>query len=143
MLPRELPIAISDGRLHGGLIPLVDCFPLAESMRTVAGFCVATISQAMSVNVSTVRPLEDMTGARIAVPNEAPTAVKLLQVLLSLRHGVEPAELVSSQDPTMGYCWWVLKASGTGASPESFLTSTIWVKSGTGGPVCHSCSPDL
>ena len=76
--------------------------PLAESMRTVAGFCVATISQAMSVNVSTVRPLEDMTGARIAVPNEAPTAVKLLQVLLSLRHGVEPAELVSSQDPHDG-----------------------------------------
>ena len=100
--PRELPIAISEGHLQGGLIPLVDCFPLAENMRTVAGFCVATISRAMSVNLSTARPLEDMTGARIAVPKEAPTAVKLLQVLLSLRHGVEPEELVSSQDPHDG-----------------------------------------
>lgn len=96
--PRELPIAISEGYLHGGLIPLVDCFPLAESMRTVAGFCVATISQAMSVNLSTIRPLKDMTGARIAVPSDAPTAVKLLQVLLSLKHDVEPGVLVSSQD---------------------------------------------
>jgi chorismate dehydratase len=100
--PRELPIAISEGHLHGGLIPLVDCFPLAESMRTVVGFCVATISRAMSVNLSTVRPLNDMNGARIAVPHEAPTAVKLLQVLLSLKHGVEPAALVSSQDPHDG-----------------------------------------
>ena len=96
--PRELPIAISEGNLHGGLIPLVDCFPLAGSMRTLSGFCIATISRAMSVNLSTTRPLKDMTGARIAVPNDAPTAVKLLQVLLSLKHGVEPGALVSSQD---------------------------------------------
>lgn len=96
--PKELPIAISEGHLQGGLIPLVDCFPLAESMRTVAGFCVATISRAMSVNLSAIRPLKDMTGARIAVPNDAPTAVKLLQVLLTLKHGVEPGALVSSQD---------------------------------------------
>ena len=84
--------------MHGGLIPLADCFPLAEGMRTVAGFCVATISRAMSVNLSTIRPLKDMTGARIAVPNEAPTAIKLLQMLLSLKHGVQPGELVSRQD---------------------------------------------
>ncbi len=100
--PRELPIAISEGNLQGGLISLVDCFPLAESMRILSGFCVATISRSMSVNLSTIRPLKDMTGARIAVPNDAPTAVKLLQVLLSLKHGVEPEALVSSQDPHDG-----------------------------------------
>jgi chorismate dehydratase len=96
--PGELSVAISEGRLHGGLVSLVDCLPLAESMRTVAGFCVATISRAMSVILCTNRPLEEMGGARIAVPEDAPTAVKLLQVLLSLKHSVDPAALVSSHE---------------------------------------------
>lgn len=114
--PRELPKAIEQGHLHGGLIPLVNCFPMAESMRPVAGFCVATISRTMSVNLSTVRPLEDMTGAPIAVPSEAPTAVKLLQVLLSLRHGIGEGALVTNQDPHDG----ILLVGSQGLSHRRF-----------------------
>ena len=96
--PNELPIAISEGRLQGGLVPLTHCFPLADTMRPVAGFCVASISLAMSVVLSTKRPLQDMSGAPIAVPAEAPASVKLLQVLLSLKHGLNAGAFVSSQD---------------------------------------------
>ena len=100
--PNQLPAAISDGRLQGGLIPLANCFPLADAMRTLAGFCVAFISLSMSVNLSTKRPLQEMSGPPIAVPTEAPTAVKLLQALLSLKHGLEPGALVSNQEPHDG-----------------------------------------
>ncbi len=100
--PNQLPAAIADGRLQGGLIPLTDCFPMPDTMRALSGFCVAFISLSMSVNLSTKRPLEEMGGAPIAVPSEAPTAVKLLQVLLSLKHGLEPGAFVSAQEPHDG-----------------------------------------
>ena len=43
--PSEMLSAISEGRLQGGLVPLVDTFDLDESLRTVSGFCIATITR--------------------------------------------------------------------------------------------------
>ena len=97
--PNELTAAISGGRLHGGLIPLVDTFSLDGSMRTLSGFCVATISQAVSVKLHSKTPIEELSGSSIAIPKEAPTAVKLLQVLLMLKHGVKPGAYVTGDDP--------------------------------------------
>ena len=97
--PNELTSAISSGSLQGGLIPLVDTFELEESMRTVSGFCLATISSAVSVKLHSKTPIEELTGSSIAVPHEAPTAVKLLQVLLSLKHGIKTDAYVTEDDP--------------------------------------------
>lgn len=101
--PNELTAAISKGRLQGGLVPLVDTFALDKSLRTLSGFCVATIAQAVSVKLHSKTPIEELSGSSISVPQEAPTAVKLLQVLLSIKHGVKPAayvpEDVARDDP--------------------------------------------
>lgn len=99
MPPNELTAAISDGRLQGGLMPLVDTFLLDDSVRTVSGFCVATVAQAVSVKLHSKTPVEELSGCSIAIPQEAPTAVKLLQVLLSVKHGVKPGAYVTQDDP--------------------------------------------
>ena len=97
--PDQIVGAITDGRLQGGLVSLVDTFGLDDSLRTVSGFCIATISQAVSVKLHSKAPIEELAGANIAVPEEAPTAVKLLQVLLSMKHGVKPHAYVSADEP--------------------------------------------
>ncbi|MCH7736897.1 MAG: hypothetical protein IH872_05785 [Chloroflexi bacterium] len=97
--PDEIVGAILEGRLQGGLVSLVDVFGLDDSLRTVSGFCVATVAQAVSVKLHAKAPIEELDGANIAVPEEAPTAVKLLQVLLSLKHGVKTGAYVGDDDP--------------------------------------------
>ena len=99
LLPNKMAAAISDGRLQGGLVPLVDTFNLDEGLRTVSGFCIATINQAVSVKLHSKAPIEELAGVSIAVPEDAPTAVKLLQVLLSVKHGVKPGAYVSADEP--------------------------------------------
>ncbi|MQG14414.1 MAG: hypothetical protein FI715_08490, partial [SAR202 cluster bacterium] len=74
----EMMAAILEGRLQGGLVPLVDTFGLDSSLRTVSGFCVATVAMAVSIKLHSKVPIEEMTGSRIAIPADAPTAVKLL-----------------------------------------------------------------
>ena len=97
--PNEMTAAISDGRLQGGLAPLVDTFDLDDSMRTVSGFCVAVIAQSVSVKLHSKTPIEELTGCSIAIPQEAPTAIKLTQVLLTVKHGAKPGAYVSQDDP--------------------------------------------
>ena len=98
MPSNELTAAISEGRLQGGLIPLIDTFGLDDSMRTLSGFCVATIAQAVSVKLHSKLPIEELSGSSIAIPQEAPTAVKLLKVLLSVKHGLKPSAYVTDDD---------------------------------------------
>jgi chorismate dehydratase len=97
--PSEMASAIAEGRLQGGLVPLVDTFGLDSGLRTVSGFCVATISQAVSVKLHSKIPIEGLAGSSIAIPDEAPTAIKLLQILLSVKHGVKPGAYLSADDP--------------------------------------------
>ena len=97
--PNEMAAAISSGRLQGGLVPLVDTFDLDEGLRTVSGFCIATIALAVSVKLHSKTPIEELAGASIAVPEDAPTAIKLLQVLLSVKHGVQPGAYVGADEP--------------------------------------------
>ncbi|HCP24086.1 MAG TPA: hypothetical protein DIT90_08205 [Dehalococcoidia bacterium] len=98
LLPSEMITAIMDGRLQGGLVPLVDTFDLDDGLRTVSGFCIATVVAAVSVKLHSKVPIEELGGASIAVPDEAPTAVKLLQVLLTVKHGITPAAYVGDDD---------------------------------------------
>ena len=95
----EMMAAILEGRLQGGLVPLVDTFGLDSSLRTVSGFCVATVAMAVSIKLHSKVPIEEMTGSRIAIPADAPTAVKLLQVLIALKHGVKPDAYVCADEP--------------------------------------------
>ena len=97
--PNELTTAIADNQIQGGLIPLIDTFDLDDSMRTLSGFCLATVAQAGSVKLHSKIPIVELAGKTVAVPWESPTSVKLLQVLLEVKYGVKPAAYVKETEP--------------------------------------------
>ena len=97
--PNELMTAIANNQIQGGLIPLIDTFNMDDSMRTLSGFCLATVAQSGSVKLHSKIPIIELDGKSVAVPTESPSAVKLLEVLLEVKHGVKPAAYVNETEP--------------------------------------------
>jgi chorismate dehydratase len=94
-VPRALVSAAEGGEIDAGPMPLADCFRLEDRFQPVAGFCVASVRQAGSIFLHSTKPIEELHGAQIGVTDEASGALRLLQVLLSLKHRVRPAAYVS------------------------------------------------
>lgn len=97
LLPSAMAAAMMHGEIDAGPVPLVDCFRLAERLQPVAGFCVASARRSGNVFLYSTRPMADLNGARIGVPDEASTAPRLLHVLLRLYSQVRPAAYVPLQ----------------------------------------------
>jgi len=97
MAPSALATAMTDGEIAAGPLPLVDCFRLAEGLRPVAGFCVASVRRTGSALLYSTKPIADLTGAHIGIADEDPTASQLLEVLLRLKYQVRPAAYVALQ----------------------------------------------
>lgn len=104
LAPHTVAVAAAAGEIDAGPVPLVDCFRLEDHFQPVAGFCVASVQQAGSCFLYSAKPIAALTGVHIGVNDEASTALPLLQVLLRLKHQVQPAAYGPSQ-----------------ASPEAFL----------------------
>ena len=97
MMPSALAASITDGEIDAGPLPLADCFRLADSLRPVAGFCVAGVRRTSSALLYSTKPIADLTGAHIGITDEDPTAVQLLEVLLRVKYQIRPAAYVSLQ----------------------------------------------
>ena len=94
LVPSALAAAAARGEIDAGPIPLVDCYRLADRFQPVAGFCLACTERARSMFLYSQRPIAELDGARIGIPDEASTSAKLLQMLLRLKYQVEPAAYV-------------------------------------------------
>ncbi|PKB66594.1 MAG: hypothetical protein BZY81_06770 [SAR202 cluster bacterium Io17-Chloro-G4] len=99
ILPGDVATAIKEGEIDAGPVPLVDAFRLVEQTKPVSGFCIATTEKAMSVLLYSQKPIEELGGANIALPADADTPHRLLQVLLSLKYQIQPGDYVSMNDP--------------------------------------------
>ena len=99
ILPGGVAKALEDGEIDGGPVPLVDSFHLEGRFVPVAGFCIATTEASRSVLFYSKQPVEALTGARIGITGEATTPLRLLQVLLSLKHKVQPEAYVTMDEP--------------------------------------------
>jgi len=97
MVPSALVAAVTDGEIAAGPLPLVDCFRLADSLRPVAGFCVASVQKTASALLYSTKPIADLTGAHIGITGEDTTASQLLEVLLRVKYQVQPAAYVPLQ----------------------------------------------
>jgi chorismate dehydratase len=95
LVPRALVSAVEGGEIDAGPMPLADSFRLEDRFQPVAGFCVASVKQAGSVFLYSTKPIAELHGAQIGVTDEASSALRLLQVLLSLKYGVLSATYVS------------------------------------------------
>src|ERR1043166_8649624 len=83
VVPSAMAGAITQGDIDAGPVPLADCFRLTDQCRYLSGFCLATIRKAGSVLLHAKHPIETLTGARIGIPGEAVTSLRLLQMLLA------------------------------------------------------------
>ena len=98
LLPSRVAPAIERGEVDAGPVPLVDAFRLEDRCKPVAGFCIAAAEKARSVLLYSKLPVEELNGARIALTDKSGTAHRLLQVLLSLKHQVQPEAYVAMED---------------------------------------------
>jgi chorismate dehydratase len=103
MVPSELGGAIAQGEVDAGPLPLVDCLQLDEQYRFLSGFCLATVRKTSSVALHSKRPIHELSGAEIGIPDEAATATLLLKVLLTLKHGVQPAAFVTRTEASEAF----------------------------------------
>ncbi len=99
ILPGGVAAAIKEGEIDAGPVPLMDAFRLADQTKPVSGFCIATTEKAMSVLLYSQKPIEELGGASIGLPDNAETPQRLLQVLLSLKYQVQPGEYVPMTEP--------------------------------------------
>ncbi len=99
ILPGGVAAAIETGEIDAGPVPLVDAFRLADQTKPVSGFCIATTEKAMSVLLYSQKPIEELGGVNIGVPDNAETPHRLLQVLMSLKYQVQPGDYVDMTEP--------------------------------------------
>ncbi len=99
MAPSGVAAAVEKGDVDAGPVSLVDCFRLEDGLRPLAGFCIAAINQAVSSVLYSTQPVASLAGARIGIADEASTSLPLLQVLLSLKHQLQPEAYVTMEDP--------------------------------------------
>jgi len=94
MAPSALAAAITDGEIDAAPLPLVDCLRLADRLRPVAGFCVASMRQSNSVLLYSTKPISDLHGAHIGVTDTDTTPQQLLEMLLRVQYHIQPAAYV-------------------------------------------------
>jgi chorismate dehydratase len=99
VLPSALAQALTTGALDAGLLPLSDCLHLPDECRLLSGFCLAIVRKAGSVLLHSQRPLQDLSGAAIGIPDEAATSLRLLQIILALKHQVPSVTYVPLSEP--------------------------------------------
>ena len=98
LIPRRLGEAMAARRLDAGPLSLMDYLRI-ESELTPLPYGIGCPTGARSVLVFSDRPLSALGGARVCISGETSTSVELLRVLLAVRHGVEPAAWVTSDEP--------------------------------------------
>ncbi len=88
MQPNQVADALEEGAIDAGPIPLLDVSRLEASASPIQRFCVASVNHAVSCVLLSNKEIGELDGAAIAVSDPDSTALKLLQVLLSQKHGI-------------------------------------------------------
>jgi chorismate dehydratase len=91
LTPRAIGVAAENSEIDAGPVPLVDSFRLEDRMQAIAGFCIASLQDAVSSLLFSTKPIEALSGTYIGVTDEASTAPRLLDVLLRLKYQVQTA----------------------------------------------------
>ncbi len=86
--PRELGLWAEQGKVDAGLLSLADLWRLEADFEPLEDFGIAVKTRAASVLLFSQVPLEGLGGAVVSVTDQTSTSVKLLEVLLNVRHGV-------------------------------------------------------
>ena len=98
MGPNTTASALRNGEIDSGPVPLIDCNGLGDRFQPVAGFCITAVGHSGVSVLHSKKPIAELNGSRIGLPEEASTSRSLLKILLTVKHGVEPGAFVDSND---------------------------------------------
>jgi predicted solute-binding protein len=86
--PRRMGVLQEKGQIIAGPFSLMDYFAQADRLQLL-NWCIATRDQVKSVMLFSNHGWRDLHGKRIGITNETATSVRLLQVLLEKKYGVQ------------------------------------------------------
>lgn len=98
MLPNQVAPALREGAIDAAPVPLVDAFHLGDGFEPVSGFGISTVDESRSVLLYSRRPIDRLTGVTVGVCDEPGSSLQLLQVLLQVKHGVQPRGYTAMDD---------------------------------------------
>ncbi len=98
MLPGRIAPALREGSIDAGPVPVADTFSLGDGFEPVSGFCIATGDQSRSVLLYSRQQIDQLTGVTVGVCCEPGSSLQLLQVLLQVKHGVQPQGYAAMDD---------------------------------------------
>ena len=99
LVPSALGRAMDNGDVDAGPLPVVDYFRLEDRFNQLGQFCISTVDKARSILLFCKRPIEELDGTTVGVTAETSTSRRLLEVLLTYKYEVKPAEYVSLDTP--------------------------------------------
>ena len=97
MDPNQVADALEDGAIDAGPIPLLDVPRLEPNAAPIQRFCVASVTHAVSCVLLSNREIGDLSGGKIALNEPDPTCLRLLRVILELKHGITGTSFVDAQ----------------------------------------------
>jgi chorismate dehydratase len=90
-VPHAMAAAAAHGDIDAGPVPLADGVRLQDRFEPLAGFCLASLQHTGSTLLFSTKPITALGGASIGITDEASTALRLLDVLLRVKHQLQSA----------------------------------------------------
>ena len=97
MDPNQVADALRDGAIDAGPIPLLDVPRLEPNAAPIQRFCVASVTHAVSCVLLSNKEIGELSGGKIALNEPDPTCLRLLRVILELKHGITGTSFVDAQ----------------------------------------------
>lgn len=105
-VPSLLNRALAAGEIDVAPSSSIEYARHADRYRVLPDFVIGSDGPVQSILVESLRPLDELDGAEVAVPTASATSVVLLRVLLEIRHGLRPRyrwfDQVTEPDPVGG-----------------------------------------
>jgi chorismate dehydratase len=136
MPPRAMAAAVESGDLHAGPLPIAEVIRLGDTVRSLGNLGVSSDGPAMSVFLFSHKPVEELSGSKIAVTTHTATSIQLLRVLFADLWNVSGHEFVELTDEHEAALWIgdpALEQLSAGNYPHNYDLGTAW-KSLTGLP---------
>jgi chorismate dehydratase len=105
MPPRAMAAAVESGDLHAGPLPIAEVIRLGDTVRSLGNLGVSSDGPAMSVFLFSHKPVEELSGTKIAVTTHTATSIQLLRVLFADLWNVDGHEFVELTDEHEAALW--------------------------------------
>lgn len=129
-VPSALNAELAAGRIDVSPSSSIEYARHADRYRLLPGVVIGSVGPVESILLESRRPLEELDGARVAVPTASATSVVLLRVLLERRLGVRPV-----------YRWFdqaaVADPLGSGAEAALWIGDAALRRTATPGRALH------